>query len=227
MALDWPAFGDALWKVYDQTGIRPEWQIPVMSLETGGTFDPAICNPSNCCGLNQFCGSTYTHYVHVPISEYRTWLASQQLAGPVLAYWKDALNFGKIRSSARLMVAQLGQGLLRTPASLERVVFRSPSIEYKSNSGFDTQKKGTITEQDIANSMARQVPRASVKDAIAKAYAMRPGEVVRDPVYGEDYGGGGVTPPVRRAASSTSWIAPVLVVGTLLGGGAALAYVWK
>lgn len=169
MALDWPAFGEALWKVYDQTGIAPNWQIPVLSLETGGTFDPAITNPDGCVGLNQLCSTTYPRYVNVPVSEYRTWSASRQLAGPVLAYWKNALSFGKIRSSTRLMVAQLGHALLRTPASLDRVVFRSPSIEYKSNSGFDTQKKGTITEQDIANAMARQMTRASVKDAIAKA----------------------------------------------------------
>lgn len=222
-SLDWPAFGDALWKVYDQTGIRPEWQIPVMSLETGGTFDPAIANSIGCVGLNQFCGSTFTHYVHVPVAEYRTWLASQQLAGPVLAYWKDALNFGKIRSSTRLMVAQLGQGLLRTPASLSRVVFASPSIEYKSNSGFDTQKKGTITEQDIVDAMTKQASRTAVKDAITKAYAMRPGEVMRDPVYGDDYSGG-VTPPVR---ASVSKIVPIVAVGTLLGVGAAVAYTWK
>ena len=35
MALDWPAFGDALWKVSDRLGIRPEWQLPVIALESG------------------------------------------------------------------------------------------------------------------------------------------------------------------------------------------------
>jgi hypothetical protein len=221
MALDFPAFGDALWKVYDQTGIRPEWQTPVIALETGGTFDPAITNPGGCVGLNQFCPGTYSHYVHVPVAEYRTWLASQQLAGPVLAYWKDAIAFDKIRSSTRLMVAQLGQALLRTPASLDRVVFRTPSIEYRSNSGFDTQKNGAITEQDIANAMARQAASAKVKDAIAKAYAMRPDEVMRDPVYGDDYsGGGGITAPARGGR-----LAPVLFVGALLATAAVV--VWK
>ena len=55
MALDWPAFGDALWTVSDELGIRPEWQLPVLSLETGGTFDPGAVNTGGCVGLNQFC----------------------------------------------------------------------------------------------------------------------------------------------------------------------------
>src|SRR5271154_4544373 len=131
--LDWPAFGDALWKVSDQLGIRPEWQLPVLSLKSGGTFDPSICNAGGCCGLNQFCPVSYG-YVPVPMDEYRTWTASQQLAGPILNYWRDAMKYGPIRSSTRLMLAQLGQGLLRTAPSLDSVVFRSPSKEYTSNS---------------------------------------------------------------------------------------------
>jgi len=197
MTLDRDAL-DALWKVYDATGIAPEWTIPVIALETGGTFDPAICNPSNCCGLNQLCPGTYSYYVHVPVAEYKQWTASQQLAGPILDYWKDATKHGPVRSSTRLMVAQLGQALLATPPNLARVVFASPSIEYRQNAGFDTQKKGTITEQDIANAMARQVARPAVKDALAQAYAMRPGERMRDPVYGDDYER--ITVPARSGA---------------------------
>jgi|GEM_PF-2124271 len=214
MALDWPAFGDALWKVSDQLGIRPEWQLPVLYLETAGTFDPAIMNPDGCVGLNQFCQApgTYKRYVSVPVSEYQTWTASQQLAGPILNYWRDALQYGSIRSSARLMLSQLGQVLLKTAPSLDSVVFRSPSQEYKSNSSFDASNKHYITVRDLANSMAGRARTAAVQNAIAQAYAMRPGEKPRDPVYGDDYVDfSRVTPPASPPNG-----APVAVLGVAL-----------
>ena len=218
MALDWPAFGDALWKVSDQLGIRPEWQLPVLALESG--FNPAIMNPGGCVGLNQFCPGTYERYVHVPVSEYQTWSASKQLSGPVFEYWRNALKFGQIRSATRLMLSQLGQVLLKTDPALGSVVYQSPSCEYCGNAGLDagcrrrtsdcthccapkckssfvTGCKGYITVQDLANSMAIQVRTSAVQTALAQAYAMRPGDRPRDPVYGDDYppGFSRITPP--------------------------------
>ena len=144
--LDWPAFGDALWRVSDKLGIRPEWQLPVLSLETGGTFDPAIMNPGGCVGINQFCPSAYSRYVNVPVDEYRTWTASRQLSGPVLNYWRDAAAaYGPIRSATKLMISQLGHALLKRATDLNSVVFASPSREYVANSGLDGSKKGYIT----------------------------------------------------------------------------------
>jgi hypothetical protein len=187
VSLDWPTFGDALWKVSDQLGIRPEWQLPVLSMESGGTFDPSIMNSGGCSGINQLCPGTYEHYVNVPVSEYRTWPASKQLAGPVFDYWRDALRYGPIRSSTRLMLSQLGQGLLKTAPSLDSIVFSSPSIEYKSNSGLDVGHDGYITVDDLANAMKGRARTAAVRDALARVYAMRPGERPRDAVYGDDY----------------------------------------
>ena len=42
MSLDFPAAADALWALYDATGIRPEWILPVLYSESG--FNPAIVN---------------------------------------------------------------------------------------------------------------------------------------------------------------------------------------
>lgn len=205
-SLDWPTFGNALWQVSDQLGIRPEWQLPVLGLETGGTFDPAIMNQNGCVGINQFCPQTYPGYVSVPVSQYRTWPASAQLSGPVLAYWRNALKYGPIRSATRLMLSQFGQGLLAAAPALDSVVFQSPSQEYVQNAGLDTAHKGSITVQDIANAMARQASAPAVVDAIARAYAMRPSERPRDPVYGEDFATADpfatVTPPTRASSSS-------------------------
>ena len=219
MALDWPAFGAALWSVSDQLGIRPEWQLPVLSMETGGTFSPSITNSGGCVGLNQFCPGTYSHYVGVPVSTYQTWPASAQLSGPILAYWRDALKYGPIRSATHLMLAQLGQGLLARPAGLGDIVFASPSSAYASNSGFDSNRKGYITVQDIANAMAVQASRPAVKSALALAYAMRPNEPMSDPVYGDDY----QTSPLVRPPTDTGG-SPILVAfGVMaIAAGAAL-----
>lgn len=189
MALDWPAFGDALWRVSDKLGIRPEWQLPVISLETGGTFDPAIMNPGGCVGINQFCPSAYSRYVNVPVDEYRTWTASRQLAGPVLNYWRDAAAaYGPIRSATKLMISQLGHALLKRAPTLDSVVFASPNREYVANSGLDLSKKGYITVQDLANSLAPRARSQAVREALGRAYAMRPGERPYNPVYGTDFG---------------------------------------
>jgi len=206
--LDWPAFGTALWAVSDQLGIRPEWQLPVMALESG--LDPSICNAGGCCGLNQLCPGTFENYVNVPASTYRTWSASQQLAGPVLAYWRNATSFGSIRSATRLMQAQLAPGELSTTPSLDEVVYRSPSGGYEGNKGvFDAAGKGYITVQDLATVMAKYAASTDVRDAIARAYALRPDEQPSDPVYGEDFSHSSITPsflriPDLRSAGATA-----------------------
>jgi hypothetical protein len=186
MSLDWPATGEALWKISDQTGIRPEYVLPVIHLESG--FDPSIVNPGGCVGTMQLCPGTYESYVSVPVSEYRSWPASQQLAGPALTYWRNALRYGQIRSATRLMQAQLAPGELSAKPSLDSVVYRAPSGGYEGNKGvFDSSKKGFFTEQDLANVMAKHVASSAVRDAIARTYALRPNERPHDPVYGDDY----------------------------------------
>jgi hypothetical protein len=211
--------GAALWAVSDATGIRPEWQLPVLFLESG--FDPSMLNRIGCVGLNQFCPGTFENYVPVSVEEYRKWPASMQLAGPILNFWRDARKFGRMpRSATRLMLAQLGRGLLSTAPSLDRVVFRKPSegcgppskSAYCANALFDVEKKGFITEADLAHAMSQMAQKPQVKDAIAQAYAMRPEERMREPVFGEDFER--VTPPAARTRP------PVLLVA-----GAALALV--
>jgi hypothetical protein len=205
VALDWPAFGAALWRVNDELGIRPEWVLPVISLETAKTFDPAIVNPYGCVGINQFCGSTYSNYVRVPISEYRIWPASAQLAGPVLDYWRDALKSGPIDSSARLMLAQLSQAKLRTVRNLDDIVFAAPSAEYTNNKSFDTSNKGYITLRDLASATNAHFRTPAVQQALAYTYAMRPNESPPDELKYEL-----VIPP-----STSSRSGPLLVIGAL------------
>lgn len=191
--LDWPAFGNALWMVSDRLGIRPEWQLQVMDLESA--LDPSSVNPGGCAGLNQLCPSTYGRYVNVPVSAYRAWPASAQLSGPIFAYWRDALAYGQINSAARLMVAQLGQRLLSTAASPNDTVLAAPSPEYVANSGLDLNKNGRVTVQDLADVLARRANSPTVQEAVARAYALRPNEIP-----GEDFSFSIVNPPIKSKA---------------------------
>jgi len=181
VALDWPAFGDALWKVNNQLGIRPEWVLPVIYLETAKTFDPSIVNRIGCVGLNQFCGTTYAHYVSVPVEQYRTWTASEQLSGPIFEYWKDALRSGPIDSAARLMVAQLSHSALSRATSPSSIIFAAPSAEYEGNKGtFDPGGKGYFTLADVAGVLGYLSRALPVQEAVNTAYNMR--DQVRVPV---------------------------------------------
>lgn len=177
-ALDWPDFGYALWKVDNELGLKPEWVLPVLYLES--RFDPAAMNPSGCVGLNQFCvgPGTYARYVNVPIEQYRQWPASSQLAGPIFNYWRDALRSGRIDSAARLMVAQLGHSLLTTTG--DGIVLAAPSAEYYANAGvFDPptpdypKGKGYFTLGDIAGVLAYDLRQPVVQDALSRAYNAR------------------------------------------------------
>ncbi len=164
--LDWPTFGDALWKVNNELGIRPEWALPVLYLES--KFDPSAINPYGCAGLSQFCASAYSHYVNVPVEQYRAWPASAQLAGPIFAYWRDA---GPIRSAAQLMIAQLGHALLPLASSPESVLFQAPDLAYTRNKSFDLAQKGYVTVQDVANTMAAYAQKPAVQEAISMVYS--------------------------------------------------------
>jgi len=168
-ALDWPYFGQALWKISDELGIKPEWVLPTLYLES--KFDPSAINTYGCAGLSQFCASAYSHYVNVPVEQYRAWPASAQLSGPIFAYWRDAQAYGPIRSAAQLMIAQLGQNLLPLASSPDSVIFQSPDLAYTRNKSFDLDQKGYVTVQDIANTMAAYAQKPAVVEAISMAYS--------------------------------------------------------
>lgn len=190
--LDWPAFGNALWMVSDRLGIRPEWQLQVLNLES--SLNPSSVNSGGCVGLNQLCPSTYPNYVNVPVNDYRKWTASAQLSGPVFAYWRDALTNGPINSAARLMVAQLGQRLLSTAVAPNDTVLAAPSPGYAANSGLDLSHDRRITVQDLTDMMTRQARSPAVQEAVARTYALRPNQIP-----GEDFSFALVDPPLIKS----------------------------
>jgi len=201
--------------------------LPVIHLES--TFDPAIMNPGGCVGTMQFCPGTYEHYVGVPVAEYRTWPASQQLAGPVLAYWYDKTRIGQIRSATRLMQAQLAPGELQKAPSLDSVVYQSPSGGYNGNKGvFDPSRKGYFTLQDLANVMKDHANSSAVQDAIVRTYALRPDERTHDPVYGDDFGFRGLIAPLGMPRRSVQVAGVIFTISALsLAAAAATLASWE
>ncbi len=189
--LDFPASADALWALYDATGIRPEYAIVAMALESG--LDPGITNSAGYAGLNQMAAGTYP-------DGYTDWLASEQIAQVITPYWAGHVKaFGAVRSGTRLEQGNFYPASLKTARNLGSLIVsadgRGPASSgenaaaYAGNAAaFDPQKTGVITVQGVADALERQAGKSSVAQAIQQAYASRPGESPRDPVYGEDFG---------------------------------------
>jgi len=183
--LDQPGTSDALWKINNQLGIRPEWVLAVIYLES--KFNPASTNPSGCVGLNQFCRGTFSNYVGVSPEEYKSWPASAQLAGPIFNYWRDATRSGTIDSAAKLMVAQLSHAALGRVRSSNDVVFAAPSAEYEANKNvFDPlpNRKGYFTLGDIAGVLGYLSGLPVVQAAVNEAYYLHDHPRLRTPGHG-------------------------------------------
>ena len=185
MALDMPGFGSALWSLYDSTGIRPEYALVSMALESN--LNPQAVNSINCQGLNQMCAGSHT----LP-SGYASYSASQQVNQVIAPFWKNLVaTYGPIRSGTRLEQANWLPGTLPKAKALGDVVYKfaSPNAD---SPVFDPTGKGYATVQDIANALQKKV--AGIQGILAQVYALRPGETPRDPVYGTDFGGAGGGP---------------------------------
>lgn len=212
------AFPAALWSLYDSTGIRPEWVVPVLYSESG--LNPAAQNSIGCVGINQACPFS----IPTP-SDYTSWSASQQMNSVVTPMYKGIVaKYGSIGSGTRAYQANFLPASMPTCTSLTSVLASqngggecwsvsaatSASI-YSANPGFDYQKKGNIQLGDLAHFIAKSAANSYVQQVIASAYALRPSETETDPVYGVDFGGG---------SSTTQNVAAFL--GTIAIGGAAL-----
>jgi len=206
MSLDFPASGNAFWAIYDATGIRPEWLIPVLAYESG--LNPAIPNSSGTpyYGIGQNSVADISAYGGgVDPTTYMTWSASQQLSTVVKGYFSRVVSkYGPLSSGIRVYQAEYLPATIPTATSLSDVISSAPSAYYEQNRSFDPQGKGYITVGDLGNAVSSQLSKAYVQDAISQTYALRPWEFETDPVYGSDFafgGLGGFLPPLALAAS--------------------------
>jgi hypothetical protein len=177
--LDFPASADALWQIYNQTGIKPEFIIAVLNAESG--LDPTIVNSIGCAGLNQLC-SGWLQQLGFTAQSYAALPASQQLLQGVLPYMLNAVkSYGPIRSGTRLYQANYLPATMSAASAaaagvgyaknLDDVMTSSPSSYYTQNKGFDTSNKGYITLRDLANAVARSARTSAVQQAITATYA--------------------------------------------------------
>jgi hypothetical protein len=211
--LDQPASSQALWSIYDATGIRPEFLLPVLSYESG--LDPSVPNRAGApyYGIGQNSGSFITELTGLSPADYLTKPASYQLQNVVLPYFNGIVRqYGSLTSGVRVYQAEYMPASLQYAPGLDDVITKSPAIEYTDNIVFDKQRKGYITPRDLAAAVASQVPHPAVQQAIAAAYAFAPTlGPPQDPVWGAN--GWTLTPKVTAA----------IAIG-IIGTAAAIAY---
>ena len=196
MALDFPAAGAALWRLYDATGIRPEYALSSLWVES--SFNPAADNGAGYYGLNQENGG-YLSQNGIDPDDYKTWPASAQIDHVVSPSWRSMIaSVGQVpHSGARLEQMNFLPATLKTTRSLTDTVTAAPSAYYRDNAAaFDPLRSGKITVQGVANFVSRSIPH--IQSAIAQTYALRPSEAPKDPVYGTDF---------PSAALSNGWSA--------------------
>ncbi len=195
MSLDFPASGEALWALYDQTGIRPEYLLPVLYSESG--FRPDVVNSLGYTGINQASTAMLASY-GTSSADYATWPASQQIQRVVTPEYANIQNqLGvAIRSGTKAYQLNFLPATLSTAGSLDSVLATEGNTNeygagnvYGANAGFDYQHKGTITVGDLAHFVAKAAANPTVQSAISQTYALRPSETMQDPVYGTDFGG--------------------------------------
>lgn len=209
--MDFPASGQALWTIYDRTGIRPEWLVPVLASESG--LNPAIPNRAGApyYGINQISG-TWLANAGIDVSDYLTWPASRQLEVVVLPYMAAQVQaFGALQSGIRVYQANFYPASLKYAPGLGDVIVSSPSPAYTANMGLDVGRKGYITPGDLGAFVGKAAAHTYVQNVIAATYALRPSERETDPVYGLDFG------------RARSW-GPIVLGGGIAAAGVALAW---
>jgi hypothetical protein len=230
--LDFPASATALWQINAATGIKPEWLLPVLWLESG--FRPEIPNQAGepFYGLNQASVSLIATYAQTDPQTYLTWPASQQLSTVVIGYMKSLVaSYGALRSATRLYQGNFLPGTLNTARKLDDVITASPSAFYTHNAGLDTNHDGVITVGDLAANMKRVASTAQVQQAIRDTYAARDSATARQTfstpptdidhiVYGDDFSTADRYPVATTIAWSVVTIAAGFSIGYMIETGA-------
>jgi hypothetical protein len=189
MSLDQPASSDALWAIYDATGIRPEYLLPVIWAESG--FQPNVQNYGGApyYGLNQV-SSNFLAAHGVSPDDYVTWPASRQLSDIVLPYMQGVVSrYGTPHSAIKVEQGNFYPASLATATSLSDAIVSAPSAAYEGNKGLDFESKGFISVGDLGTFLQRGMASShgAVQSAIDAAYSGRLTESPQDPIYGTDF----------------------------------------
>src|SRR4051812_622213 len=178
----------ALWAIYDASGVRPEYLIPVLWFESG--FDPAAKNAAGhpYYGINQIFGGRIPGGMSP--EQWMQQSAATQIAAAVAPYFARAVkSYGPIRSATRAYQANFEPASLPTARSLHDIIEHRGTRAYAANAAaLDPTRTGAITVGSLAYVMRGTVQAPPVQRAIVRAYVLRPDETPHDPVYGEDFG---------------------------------------
>lgn len=180
----------ATWALYDQTGIRPEWILPVWHLESGLDASKPNAEGYPYYGLNQIAASTLSAQGIDPAS-YLTWSAADQIS-KVISPWLAGVQtrYGPMRSATRVYQGNFLPATLPTVRGLSQIVApygtgRGSSYAANANA-LDPLKHGAITLSDLAYVMSLHASSPAVRAALARAYQLRPNEKPHGAVYGDD-----------------------------------------
>lgn len=196
----------ALWTVSDQSGVRPEYLVPVLGYESG--LDPSRPNAAGFpyYGIGQSSSSTLARLGISP-AEFLAMPAAQQIALAVGPYFASVVHtYGPVRSATRAYQANLLPATLATARGLSQIVSVRGSASYNANAQLDPFHRGAITVADLAFIMAREVRAPNVAQAIARAYVLRPTERMQSPVYGQDF----FDPLTGAIATALASLAPLV-----------------
>jgi len=141
-------------QVAQAVGADPDLLAATISLETGGTFSPAISNPrTSATGLIQFLPST-ARSLGTSVGELRGMSVCEQLDFVEQFYRRVA--GGGIRVPGDEYVAVLAPAFLGSPAGTS--VYRRGSPEYDQNRGLDLDDDGVITVGELRQNIINRVP---------------------------------------------------------------------
>ncbi len=179
----------ALWSVYDATGLRPEYLAPVLYFESG--FDPSRPNAAGHAyyGIAQT-GAAKLALLGVTPAAFLAMGQGDQIRLAVLPYFKNAIaSYGPLRSATRAYQANFEPATLAHVRSLAQIIEPRGTRSYVANAAaLDPLHQGAITLAGLAVVMGRAAKAPEVRAAIARAYALRPSEApARESVYGEDF----------------------------------------
>lgn len=177
----------ATWALYDSTGLRPEYVIPVWESESG--LDPSRPNHAGLAyyGLNQLSASWLASLGIAP-ADFLTWTAGEQIARAITPYWQSVIaHYGVPHSATRAFQGNFLPATLATARSLMQIVAAWGTPEYVHNRALDPLGRGAITVADLALWMSKAAASGLTRDALSQVYAQRPAEKMQSPVYGTDF----------------------------------------
>lgn len=179
----------ALWSVFDATGIRPEYLLPVLQFESG--LNPARANAAGApyYGIAQTSAAKLATLGIAP-ADFLALSAGDQIRKAVLPYFTGVVKtYGPIRSATRAEQANFEPATLAHVRSLVQILEPAGTRAYLDNkSALDPLSHGAITLSDVALVMTRSAAAPAVVQSTARAYVLRPSAApARPAVYGEDF----------------------------------------